>query len=173
MNNNSPSRLLLPSLLYLFLAGTPLSLRVLLDGSALEVFTSTGETLTTRVYRGHPPSFAAATAAAGAAACTTTPNAASAANRFHDEDEDETGISLFAAGAAVVVSRVDVWEMGCCMVQLDDATWLDREIYVHPQHQADDADQDRVLRQVARSTGSSSSMAANSGNNDALLAPAI
>jgi hypothetical protein len=129
---------------------------VLLDGSALEVFTSTGETLTTRVYRGHPPSSAAA--AAGTAASANTCNAASEASSF--QGEDETGISLFAAGAAAVVSRVDVWEMGCCMVQLDDATWLDQEIYVHPQHQADDADQDRVLRQVARSTDSSSSTAA-------------
>jgi hypothetical protein len=32
------------------------SLRILLDGSCLEVFTSTGEALTTRVYRGDEPS---------------------------------------------------------------------------------------------------------------------
>jgi hypothetical protein len=36
--------------------GQPLQLRVLLDYSVLEVFTGTGEVLSTRVYRGTPPS---------------------------------------------------------------------------------------------------------------------
>lgn len=35
--------------------GQPLQLRLLLDFSCLEVFTGTGEVLSTRVYRGHPP----------------------------------------------------------------------------------------------------------------------
>ncbi|KAF8056761.1 hypothetical protein HT031_006259 [Scenedesmus sp. PABB004] len=34
--------------------GQPLALRLLLDGSCLEVFTGTGEVLSTRVYRGSP-----------------------------------------------------------------------------------------------------------------------
>lgn len=33
----------------------PLHLRILLDHSALEVFTGTGEVLSTRLYRGSPP----------------------------------------------------------------------------------------------------------------------
>jgi hypothetical protein len=36
-------------------AGEPLELRLLLDGSALEVFTGSGEALTTRIYRGFAP----------------------------------------------------------------------------------------------------------------------
>jgi hypothetical protein len=168
--------LLLSLLLFsLALVGAPLSLRVLLDGSALEVFTSTGETLTTRIYRGHPPTPTAAVATAAANVCVpTTPNydAACVDKQLNQEGEDETGISLFAAGAAAAVSRVDVWEMGCCMESLNDAAWLDREIYVHPQHQADDADQDRVLRQAARSTGSSSSTAVINSSSDTLLVSA-
>lgn len=35
--------------------GDPLELRILLDNSCLEIFTGTGEVLTTRVYRGQPP----------------------------------------------------------------------------------------------------------------------
>ncbi|KXZ48111.1 hypothetical protein GPECTOR_30g206 [Gonium pectorale] len=35
--------------------GAPLRLRIFLDASCLEVFTGTGQVLTTRVYRGHPP----------------------------------------------------------------------------------------------------------------------
>lgn len=49
----------------------------------------------------------------------------------------------------MAVSRIDVWEMGCCVVELQDSSWLDEAIHEHPQHQADDADLDRVLRQAA------------------------
>ncbi|GLC68481.1 Putative beta-Fructufuranosidase [Pleodorina starrii] len=35
--------------------GSPLRLRLFLDASCLEVFTGSGQVLTTRVYRGHPP----------------------------------------------------------------------------------------------------------------------
>jgi hypothetical protein len=180
------------------LAGASLSLRVLLDGSALEVFTSTGETLTTRVYRGHPPSTNTSTsnitttntssststsctayappstatvaaAAAGTSPLTTTSSStalssSSCKDMLHPtsfDDVDPSGISLFAVGAAVRVRRIDVWEMGCCIAELDDASWLDDVIYVHPQHQADDADQDRVLRQAARSTASSGSVSSS------------
>lgn len=91
------------------LPGTPLTLRVLVDGSALEVFTSTGETLTTRIYRGHPPS------------CACTPCSSNGNLRKLSKDcnaapevQDETGIALFTANAAVTVANMDVWEMGSC-----------------------------------------------------------
>ncbi len=35
--------------------GSPLRLRLFVDGSALEVFTDSGQALTTRLYRGLPP----------------------------------------------------------------------------------------------------------------------
>lgn len=38
-----------------FQPGTPLCLRILIDHSVLEVFTGSGEVLSTRVYRGEPP----------------------------------------------------------------------------------------------------------------------
>ena len=105
--------------------GEPLSLRILLDGSAVEVFTSTGETLTTRMYRGHPPKCKCA----GCCLSTHTPTSSvpnsprctsSAVCSTTGEGcgciEDETGIALFAAGAAVTVSELCVWEMGSCWV---------------------------------------------------------
>lgn len=36
--------------------GDPLEMRILLDNSCLEIFTGTGEVLSTRVYRGRPQS---------------------------------------------------------------------------------------------------------------------
>jgi hypothetical protein len=70
--------------------GAPLELRLLLDGSALEIFTGSGETLTTRVYRGTPP--AVGSGAGG--------------------DASDAGMDVFAAGEGpVLLSRLDVWEM--------------------------------------------------------------
>jgi hypothetical protein len=45
--------------------GSPLRLRLFLDGSCLEVFTGSGQALTTRVYRGKPLEGAHAEEAAG------------------------------------------------------------------------------------------------------------
>lgn len=47
----------------------PLKLRLLLDGSCLELFTSSGEALATRVYRAPPSSSSAQPAAAATGAC--------------------------------------------------------------------------------------------------------
>ena len=46
-------------------AGQPLQLRLLLDATLLEVFTWEGEVLSTRVYRGRPPTFLTPATAAG------------------------------------------------------------------------------------------------------------
>jgi hypothetical protein len=86
-------------------AGAPLGLRLLLDGSALEIFTSTGETLTTRVYRGHPPEAAAAAAAAGGGGDSGEGSEGEAAG---------CGVCLFAAGAPCVVASVEAYEMASC-----------------------------------------------------------
>lgn len=102
-----------------FLTGEPLSLRILLDGSAVEVFTSTGETLTTRMYRGHPPKCACAGCSLSTSTAATAASAAAApvgSNGGSGCLEDETGIALFAAGAEVTVSELCVWEMGSCWV---------------------------------------------------------
>jgi hypothetical protein len=98
-------------------AGEPLTLRVLLDGSALEVFTSTGETLTSRMYRGHPPACPCPGCGHGRGTdptinCDGVAPAAPPAGQ--GQEEDRTGVALFASGAAVEVESLDVWEMGSC-----------------------------------------------------------
>lgn len=104
------------------LAGTALTLRVLVDGSVLEVFTSTGDTLTTRVYRGHPPKCLCLTCDSSSSS-QDAPGSSQQQQDFADVDptaaeaadaDDETGIALFAANAAVRVSKIEVWEMGAC-----------------------------------------------------------
>lgn len=100
-------------------AGDPLSLRVLLDGSAVEVFTSTGESLTTRMYRGHPPQCVCAGCGPAAAPAAPTSGYSAVMSSSNSDDacvEDEAGIALFASGAAVTVSELCVWEMGSCWV---------------------------------------------------------
>lgn len=57
-------------------------MRLLLDHSCVEVYLSTGEVLSTRVYRGTPP-----------------PNA-------------DAGIDLIAYGGTARVERLEAWEMG-------------------------------------------------------------
>jgi hypothetical protein len=107
--------------------GAPLSLRVLLDGSALEIFTSTGETLTTRVYRGHPPAPRAATATGPATAFADGgrkrggggggDEAGAAAAAAEEEEEEEAagcGVCLFAAGTPCMVATVEVFEVASC-----------------------------------------------------------
>jgi hypothetical protein len=118
---DTPERRRIGGKLVNYVAGTALTLKVLVDGSVLEVFTSTGETLTTRIYRGHPPKCLCTTCHSSGSTSTSSsnqqqqdfasvdPNAAEAA-----EVEDETGIALFAANAPVTVSKIDVWEMGAC-----------------------------------------------------------
>lgn len=104
-------------------AGEPVSLRILLDGSACEVFTSSGESLTTRIYRGFPPLYGGSGGDAGhdggscsgdGGGCEQVPELAAAASAAAAGGEDETGIALYAAGAPVVLKAVDVWEMGAC-----------------------------------------------------------
>eukprot|EP00879_Flechtneria_rotunda_P000981 GHRR01001115.1.p1 GENE.GHRR01001115.1~~GHRR01001115.1.p1 ORF type:complete len:1028 (+),score=415.34 GHRR01001115.1:835-3918(+) len=106
---DTPNRRRIGGKLRNYAPGEPLSLRVLLDGSAVEVFTSTGESLTTRMYRGHPPKCACSS-------CSSATAAAPAAEG-HNSYDDETGIALFAAGAPVMLSALDVWEMGSCRVE--------------------------------------------------------
>ena len=62
--------------------GTPITMRVLLDHSACEVFLSTGQVLSTRVYRGTPPLGA------------------------------DAGVDLVSYGGVAVASRVEAFEMG-------------------------------------------------------------
>ena len=110
-----------------------------MDGSVLEIFTNSGETLTTRVYRGYPPAAsttdalaaaaaaAAAPAAALALATSSTPAAtavpaaglttaddaaAAAANAVFSP----AGIEVFAAGGGSKLIRLDAWEMGSAWV---------------------------------------------------------
>ncbi|PRW33560.1 Arabinanase levansucrase invertase [Chlorella sorokiniana] len=70
-------------------------LRVILDGSAVEVFTGSGEVLSTRVYRGGAP----ATDAAGA------PDAGCVGGG---------GVSVVALGGTVVLESGAAWEMESC-----------------------------------------------------------
>jgi hypothetical protein len=72
--------------------GAPLELRLLLDGSVLEVFTGTGQVLATRVYRGSP--WAAAGAAGGGAA-----------------NASGTGIEFFSLDGDATLARVEAYEM--------------------------------------------------------------
>lgn len=92
--------------------GDPLTLRLLLDGSALEIFTGGGEALTTRVYQGHPPE--PPTHSAASAGVTGTGDGGA-----YDPEADcggapLSGVCLFASGAPCVVSHVEAYEMGSC-----------------------------------------------------------
>jgi sucrose-6-phosphate hydrolase SacC (GH32 family) len=69
-----------------------LQLHIFLDGSCLEVFTSTGQTLTTRVYRGHPPL-----------------------------DCQDAGLHLFAVGGSAVLQGVEAYEVGSCWREVPGA----------------------------------------------------
>lgn len=82
--------------------GEPLTLRLLLDGSALEVFTGSGEALTTRVYRGHPPEAA------------FTGDGAAGEEEEGGGGAPRAGVCLFASGAPCVASRVEAYEMAPC-----------------------------------------------------------
>ena len=66
--------------------GAPVTMRVLLDHSACEVFLSTGEALSTRIYRGTPP-----------------PGA-------------DAGVDLVSYGGVAVASRVEAFELGTSAV---------------------------------------------------------
>ena len=124
--------------------GAPLTLRMLLDGSALEVFTSSGECLTTRVYRGHPPGCACSLCSCTSGTAHTEQRAGGGAGSQpageallaiaeggHAQQgkagvqdqlvlqagvQDEADITLFATGAPVLVTTVEAWEMGSCFV---------------------------------------------------------
>jgi hypothetical protein len=119
---DTPERRRVGGKLINYVPGTALTLRVLVDGSVLEVFTSTGETLTTRVYRGHPPKCLCSTCSSSSSS-QDAPGSSQQQQDFADVDptaaeaadaDDETGIALFAANAAVRVSKIEVWEMGTC-----------------------------------------------------------
>lgn len=69
--------------------GEPVALRMLVDHSCLEVYSSSGEVLSTRVYRGKPPPDASA------------------------------GINLVSYGGTAKVDRVVAWEMGNCFDSSD------------------------------------------------------
>lgn len=58
-----------------------MQMRVLLDHSCMEVYLSSGEVLSTRVYRGYPP------------------------------DGADAGIDFVAYGGSAEVKRAEVWEM--------------------------------------------------------------
>ncbi|PSC75140.1 Arabinanase levansucrase invertase [Micractinium conductrix] len=97
-------------------------LRVLLDGSALEVYTGSGEVLSTRVYRGTPPgstgaaSLAASLEAAaveGAPAAAAEPAAAAAA-------ASGCGIGIIALGGTALLESGAAWEMCSCWVGEED-----------------------------------------------------
>ena len=77
--------------------GAPITMRVLLDHSACEVFLSTGEVLSTRIYRGNPP-----------------PGA-------------DAGIDLVSYGGVAVASRVEALEMGTSAVVPSTAFSSDEE----------------------------------------------
>jgi hypothetical protein len=64
-------------------ANAPLHLRILVDHSCVEVYTGTGETLSTRIYRGQAP-----------------------------EGATDAGISLLAFGGTALVRRCSCYEMG-------------------------------------------------------------
>lgn len=60
-----------------------LHLRIIVDHSCVEVFTGTGEVLSTRIYRGEPP-----------------------------EDAEDAGIYFLAFGGAAILERVTAHELG-------------------------------------------------------------
>lgn len=66
-------------------SGTPLHLRVLLDGTCLEIFTGSGEVLSTRTYRGYPP-----------------PGV-----------DSDAGICFFSLGGESTLTHLAAYEMGC------------------------------------------------------------
>ncbi|KAG2484235.1 hypothetical protein HYH03_016970 [Edaphochlamys debaryana] len=76
--------------------GAPLRLRLFLDASALEVFTGTGQALTTRVYRGHPP------------ACPPPSG-------------PDPGIELRAVGGCCVLDDLHAYEVQGCWDRPQDA----------------------------------------------------
>jgi hypothetical protein len=69
-----------------------LHLRVIVDHSCVEVYTGTGEVLSTRVYRGQAP-----------------------------EDATDAGIDFVAFGGAAIVEEVSAWEMGSAWRQPTEA----------------------------------------------------
>ncbi|KAL4419945.1 hypothetical protein ABPG75_007043 [Micractinium tetrahymenae] len=87
-------------------------LRVLVDGSALEVFTGSGEVLSTRVYRGSPPTSAGTAKAEAAAvegpAAAAEPVAAAAA------EASGCAIAVVALGGAALLESAAAWEMCSC-----------------------------------------------------------
>ena len=76
-------------------AGQPLQLRLLLDATLLEIFTGEGEVLSTRVYRGRPPTQIPAAAAAMAA-----------------EGERDVGSQTEGPAWAISACGIDVVSMG-------------------------------------------------------------
>jgi hypothetical protein len=70
-----------------------LHLRILVDHSCVEVFTGTGEVLSTRIYRGAPP-----------------------------EGSEAAGVDLVAFGGAAAVRRMEAWELGSAWNVAETAT---------------------------------------------------
>ena len=79
--------------------GAPLRLRLFLDGSCLEVITGTGQALTTRVYRGHPPSAEEGTGGGGG---------------------PDAGLELLAVGGGCCVDDLHAYEVGSGWLRAED-----------------------------------------------------
>jgi hypothetical protein len=120
--------------------GEPLRLRVLVDGSVVEVFTGGGEVLSTRIYRGEPPLLMAEKEKGVVAAPPTptgseqgggvlpprppssAPSASSAASAASASSSVllppskapcpcACGVEVLASGAPVRVRRLEAWEV--------------------------------------------------------------
>ncbi len=87
--------------------GAPLRLRLVLDASCLEVFTGSGQVLTTRVYRGHPPPHHHPPPPP-----STTTNPATA---------PDSGIEVVAMGGSCTLDDLHAYEMDSCWAREGDA----------------------------------------------------
>ena len=83
-------------------------MRVLLDHSACEVFLSTGEVLSTRIYRGTPPLGA------------------------------DAGVDLVSYGGVAVASRVEAFEMGTSAIVVPSSVEEEEEEQVGEEQEAEE-----------------------------------
>ncbi|PNH04923.1 hypothetical protein TSOC_008958, partial [Tetrabaena socialis] len=97
--------------------GAPLRLRLFLDASCLEVFTGTGQALTTRVYRGHPPDHqhqqpehAAAAEGSGGAEGPEGGSASACPPAPPQQPGPDPGIELLAVGGGCTLDDLHAYE---------------------------------------------------------------
>ncbi|GLC44140.1 Putative beta-Fructufuranosidase [Pleodorina starrii] len=88
--------------------GSPLRLRLFLDASCLEVFTGSGQVLTTRVYRGHPP-------------LHPHPHPHAAAATAVDSGGPDPGIEILAVGGSCSLDDLHAYEVHSAWVREGDA----------------------------------------------------